>query len=702
MEFANIVTEKISQIQVKPEKKNLSRSEFSALNQLKKETNIVIKKADKGACTVIMDRDLYLQEAYRQLNNDLHYKKLDHPMYIDTANKINQILDKLFEDKYIDERELQYLRPPQNPRPRRFYLVPKIHKPQESWTIPHKMPVGRPIVSDSSSESKGIAFLIDEFIKHEAQSHPSYVQDTYDFIEKIRDIEISSEFLLITMDIESMYTNIEHDKGLEAIKEAFQEFPSPKKDYIIKLLELSLKRNDFEFNDEFFLQVSGTSMGKDWAPHYADISVAKLERDAMSKCPNKPHTYLRFLDDIFIIWTHGLEAFQEFLDIFNSHQPPIKFKANIQQSSIDFLDTTVFKNPDSVGNPLLTKVYFKPTDTHQLLYKTSFHPKHTFKGVIKSQIIRFYRICSREIDFEEAWFTLYSALFSRNYPKRWLRKIKQETCNKILLESLNEGPILQAPSHSKYVAAPCSKPRCMTCSIITKNSLFSNAAFPDTMDGIVSTFSGSRKDHNPHSFNARLDCNSSHIIYLYSCRFCDKQYVGQTGNTLRFRHNRHRHCIKTEDMRDALAKHVKEKHLFWGGLCEVFSLIPIEQLEDSGNEHINKTMRLIREEFWITILNTFEPHGLNKAPFKYLPKPKQKNMIPLVIPFSKTANNAIKIVREEFEKLKVKVKENYPATEYYEEIFEEKFDVQIIAAYKRHKNLRDHLVSSKLRNPTTL
>jgi hypothetical protein len=55
--------------------------------------------------------------------------------------------------------------------------------------------------------------------------------------------------LLITLDVESMYTNIDHAKGLNAVSEALQ-FPRPLYDGIMQLLELSLKNNDFLFEIE--------------------------------------------------------------------------------------------------------------------------------------------------------------------------------------------------------------------------------------------------------------------------------------------------------------------------------------------------------------------------------------------------------------------------------------------------------------------
>ena len=164
-------------------------------------------------------------------------------------------------------------------------------------------------------------------------------------------------------------------------------------------------------------------MGTKWSPHYADIYMAYFEANALEKFPHNPFIYLQYLDDIFIIWHHGRTVFSECIDIFNSHQPPIRFKATIHENSIDFLDTTIYKDP-KYPSFLLTNVYCKPTDIHQLLDKTSFHPRLTFSGILKSQITRFYRICSEPSEFEKAWSIVYEALSKRNYSKRWMRRIK--------------------------------------------------------------------------------------------------------------------------------------------------------------------------------------------------------------------------------------------------------------------------------------
>ena len=181
--------------------------------------------------------------------------------------------------------------------------------------------------------------------------------------------------------------------------------------------------------------------GPQWAQsglHIMQTYMAYFEEKALEKCPHKPFIYLRYLDDIFIIWHHGRTVFSEFIDIFNSHQPPIRFKATIHEHSIDFLDTTIYKDP-KYPNSLLTKVYFKPTDIHQLLDKTSFHPKHTFSGILKSQITRFYRICSEPSEFEKAWSILYEALSKKKLLQKMDAKNKIQNRFGIKIQNFRHG-----------------------------------------------------------------------------------------------------------------------------------------------------------------------------------------------------------------------------------------------------------------------
>jgi len=90
---------------------------------------------------------------------------------------------------------------------------------------------------------------------------------------------------------------------------------------------------------------------------------------------------------------------------------------------VEFLDTHVYKHRGADGIcRLKTKVFFKPTDTHQLLHKQSFHPAHTFKGIVKSQFIRFKQISSSHADYQQACSSLTKGVTPRGYTPAQLRK----------------------------------------------------------------------------------------------------------------------------------------------------------------------------------------------------------------------------------------------------------------------------------------
>jgi len=75
---------------------------MAALKELKNNSAINLKKADKGTTTVIMNKSNKIQEVEAQLKNREHYKPLGAPMVKTTQTKVNQIIDKLHQGKHIN------------------------------------------------------------------------------------------------------------------------------------------------------------------------------------------------------------------------------------------------------------------------------------------------------------------------------------------------------------------------------------------------------------------------------------------------------------------------------------------------------------------------------------------------------------------------------------------------------------------------
>ena len=77
-------------------------------------------------------------------------------------------------------------------------------------------------------------------------------------------------------------------------------------------------------------------MGTRMAPNYAIIFMHYLETNFLSNYPKQPKIWLRFIDDIFMIWKEGKPELEKFLEALNSYYPTIKFMHTIDENEIPF------------------------------------------------------------------------------------------------------------------------------------------------------------------------------------------------------------------------------------------------------------------------------------------------------------------------------------------------------------------------------
>lgn len=249
-------------------------------------------------------------------------------------------------------------------------MLPKIHKPPTDWPIPGKCPLGRPIISDCGSESYGSAEYLDHFRK---------TQELYQGHELLHwksEIPNTNTWIVFSV-FHGCRRSLHKHRHTRAWK-TLQNNPDEKRpdEHILDLLHMNLTCNDFVFNQKTYLHIKGTAMGKRFSLAYVNTSMAEWEESAFL-----PLIYLRYLNDIWGIWTHSAKDFEGFVQTLNNHHPSIKLKPTLDPTEINFLDTTTFRT-----RKLDIKIYFKLTDSNALLHKTSFHPKHTFKGIVYSQL----------------------------------------------------------------------------------------------------------------------------------------------------------------------------------------------------------------------------------------------------------------------------------------------------------------------------
>ena len=107
----------------------------------------------------------------------------------------------------------------------------------------------------------------------------AYVKDTSDILKKLPK-QLSEDEMLMTMVIESLYTNIFINLGLSAIKYWTENYPQISKfqsELILEACDIVLSNNSFIFNNENFIQINCTAMGTKMAPTYATLTLGYLE-----------------------------------------------------------------------------------------------------------------------------------------------------------------------------------------------------------------------------------------------------------------------------------------------------------------------------------------------------------------------------------------------------------------------------------------
>jgi hypothetical protein len=617
---------------------NLKPHHIVALNSLKNNPTIIIKPADKGGAIVIWGRDQYVQEALRQLSNPLHYRVTGTDSTQKLCKTINGYLSRCYDAHMIDVVTLRHLIT-REPRVPCFYMLPKVHKIGNP---------GRPIVSACGGPTDKISGFVDHYIKQWVPFIPSYLKDTTDFLNKVRHLQIPPGSLLASVDVSALYTNIPHMEGIQAVRDCLLQHATvgtTPTAMILRLLHYVLTCNHFEFDGQHYHQVLGCAMGTKCAPNYANIFMGALEARLLLGAPLQPLVWWRFIDDVFMIWTHGMAAFEAFLAYLNQAHATIKFTHEVSPISLNFLDVTVYV--DDHGQ-LQTKLYTKPTDAHLYLYPASSHPPSTKKAIPYSQALRIRKICSTLQDLLEGMTILRTYFQRRGYSKALIEnaiskasaidrdtllvpRVKTASDRTLAIYTYgdrNFHPRKAIKQHEHILLAHpdlrdivedgfmiAQRQTANLRNILVRSRFMSN---PPPKLPWGSYKCGKNCVHCPfmeetthyrstttsklYKIKGHHTCNSTNVVYLITCERCGLQYVGETGQQLKARFAGHRSDIRREDEYKPVSRHFSSPTHDTNDV----HVIAIER-----NNSWNNVTRRIAEATLIMELQTQQPSGLN-------------------------------------------------------------------------------------------
>ena len=199
-ESSSIIRNKLSNILCKPisTKSNLNTEEMIALKKLTNNPDIAITKSDKGNSTVVMNTTDYDKKIMFLLNDDNTYMLLKKDITKNIERKLNKFVFDLFKQDKIPQSTYHYLHSTDATAPC-LYGLPKIHK--------SNIPL-RPIVSFINSPLYNLSKFLAGILSPLVGLNSCSVKNSYEFVEIISGITLSSNECLVSFDVVSLFTKI--------------------------------------------------------------------------------------------------------------------------------------------------------------------------------------------------------------------------------------------------------------------------------------------------------------------------------------------------------------------------------------------------------------------------------------------------------------------------------------------------------------
>ena len=517
------VKKALKKAQNKTKSFNITKEENQTLKELKRDKERVILTTDKEVALVVMKKEDYIKKSEEILNIST-YKKIAEDPTSKQKTKLISILKSIKTEGGLKEEDYRKMYPTGAVSPK-YYGLPKIHK--------QGIPL-RPLISSTGTVTYNTAKELAKILKPLVGLTSHHVHNTKDFIDHIKEVRLRQGESIISYDVTSLFTSVPIQPVLNIIHQRLATDQDLKNRtsmtiiHIINLLEFCSNSTSFVFQGQYYQQMEGAAMGSPLSPIVASIFMEQFEKEALETAPHPPSLWKRFVDDTFVILEDKYK--DEFFHHLNSLNTNIKFTAETSKAdgSIPFLDTGI--TPQRDGS-LQTKVYRKPTHTHQYLQWDSHHSISNKYSVISSLMHRAKDVCSNKQSLEEEQKVIQEALQACKYPAWAINRMKTKinsTNNRNRNSNTNKPD--NRPMHRNSVTVPYNKGLSETFKNICKRyGIQVHFKSGKTIKELVAL-----KDQDHIT-------KKSGIIYRYQCDRleCDHEYIGETARTFGERFKEH-------------------------------------------------------------------------------------------------------------------------------------------------------------------
>ena len=404
---------------------NLNEAELDALENLTKNKNLVIQKADKGNTVVIINKNDNKTKIKNILSDSTKFKKLEFGdnkqlnFLINNEKKLKDVIKPLYQKECLTKKEYDSIYPTGS-RPGILYGNAKVHKP-----IIDNCPSFRPILSAIGTPTYNLAkFLVpilspltvNEFIVH----------DSFSFAEEV--VNFDANCIMASLDVESLFTNIPLDETIEnCINNLFANNDTVHnfiKEDLKELLKFASYESFFTFDHEYYSQLDGVAMGSPLGPTLANAFLCHFEKQWLSNFPQDlfPNIYRRYVHDICVT-SKSYEQLKKFVEYMDTKHANIKFTFEYEHNNyLSFLDVKICRE----NKKLTTSLYRKPTFSGVFTNFKSFIPAVYKFGLVYTLLHHCFNITSSYEKFHNEINALKQILKLNGYPTQLIdRCIKQ-------------------------------------------------------------------------------------------------------------------------------------------------------------------------------------------------------------------------------------------------------------------------------------
>jgi hypothetical protein len=260
-------------------------------------TPTIVTKADKGNSLIILPETDY--------NNKVHTFRANNNFTLfphDTTKRLQRIVrTAINECKDTLPKETKWRHVSLNPTAPKIRDLIKIHKEDS--------PI-RPVVNWKNTPAYKLArSLVKKLQTHVALPYAFNIKNTIQLINGLKNIPFNQNLRLALFDISNMYTNIPTEELLTITESTCKNnnVEEGLKCDILKLLNVVIYQNDFQFMDKTYVQHDGLAMG---APTSSILSEFYLQHLKNSKIYDillnfNIMGYFQYVDDLLIITMRG-------------------------------------------------------------------------------------------------------------------------------------------------------------------------------------------------------------------------------------------------------------------------------------------------------------------------------------------------------------------------------------------------------------